>query len=59
MGFYALICNRSLPDLDPLIEFLTILVRFGKQHVWHVGIQLCTAACFISVVHAGIVVIEV
>ena len=59
MGFYALICNRPLPDLDPLIELLTFLVRFEKQHVWHVGIQLCTAVCFISIVHAGIVVIGV
>jgi hypothetical protein len=66
MGCYALICNRlvlicnrPVPDLDPFITLLTFLVRFGKQHVWHVDIQLCTAACFISVVHAKIVVIGV
>ena len=66
MGLYALIsnrlvliCNRPFLDLDLLIVLLTFLVRLGKQYVWHVEIPLCTAVCFISVVHAEMVVIGV
>ena len=66
MGLYALIsnrlvliCNRPFLDLDLLIVLLTFLVRFRKQYVWHVGIPLCIAVCFISVVHAEMVVIGV
>ena len=62
MGFYVHICNRLVLicnclvlDLDLLITLLTFLVRLRK---WHVGLMLCIAVRFNSVIHAEIVVIE-
>jgi hypothetical protein len=64
MGFYVQICNRLVLicnclvlDLGLLIVLLTFLVRVRRWHVWHVGLMLCTAVRFNSVVHAEIVVI--
>ncbi len=42
-GFYVLICNRLILDLDLLIVLLTFLVGPRERRVWQVDIQLCTA----------------